>query len=95
MIRLMKTPKNITGPINIGNSNECSILELAHLILELTQSKSKLVFLPSSPDDPKQRKPQLFRAMEVLDWAPRISLKEGLQKTIAYFEATLNTSETL
>ena len=85
MIRTMQTDDSFTGPVNIGNPNEFTILELAHQILELTGSKSKIVFKPLPSDDPKQRKPDITMAEKVLDWKPAIPLREGLLRTIDYF----------
>ena len=77
------------GPVNIGNPNEFSMIELANAVLELTQSQSKLVFLPLPQDDPKQRQPDISLAQSELKWNPSIELKEGLTKTIAYFRGLL------
>ena len=89
-IRLMMAkPKEITGPINVGNPTECTILELASLVLELTGSRSKLYFLPQRPDDPLQRQPAIELAKKELSWQPAWQLKEGLLKTIAYFASIL------
>jgi UDP-glucuronate decarboxylase len=87
---MMDTSKELTGPINVGNPAECTILELASLILELTDSKSKLSFLPAGADDPLKRQPTIELAKKELNWQPRLDLKEGLQKTIAYFQSYLN-----
>ncbi|WJR76327.1 UDP-glucuronic acid decarboxylase family protein [Bradyrhizobium sp. NP1] len=88
-LQLMATPADVTGPINVGNPNECTILDLARKIIELTGSSSKLVFQPAPQDDPKQRKPDISLARSVLEWQPTIGLDEGLRKTIAYFERRL------
>ena len=85
-IRLMGTDDEITGPINTGNPGEFSMLELASLVIELTNSKSKLVFEPLPVDDPKQRQPDITLAKSALDWEPKVKLEEGLKHTIAYFE---------
>lgn len=87
---LMDTPKEVTGPINVGNPTECTILELATLILELTGSKSAISFLPSATDDPVKRQPTIELARQKLSWKPELGLKEGLLKTIAYFDSYLN-----
>jgi len=93
-IRLMMAkPKEITGPINVGNPTECTILELASLVLELTGSSSKFYFLPQRPDDPLQRQPSIELAKKELSWQPAWQLKEGLLKTIAYFESILKKNE--
>lgn len=86
MIDFMNSKDGFYGPINIGNPNEFSILELAQNILELTNSKSKLIFKPLPQDDPKQRKPDITLAKSELNFEPKISLKDGLQKTIKYFQ---------
>ena len=90
MIRLMNSPDDFLGPVNIGNPNEFTMLELAKNVLELTNSSSKLVFKPLPQDDPKQRQPDISLAYEKLNgWEPKVQLKEGLLKTIAYFENLL------
>jgi len=90
MIRMMKTPDSIIGPVNIGNPNEFTMIELATKVIELTGSKSKLIFQPLPSDDPKQRQPNISKAKELLDnWTPNVQLQEGLIKTIKYFEEEL------
>ncbi len=90
LISLMEdTEDSFTGPVNIGNPGEFTILELAQLILELTNSNSKLIYLPLPADDPMQRKPDITLAREKLNWKPEIPLKEGLVKTIKYFESVI------
>jgi UDP-glucuronate decarboxylase len=90
MIRMMNTPDDFLGPVNIGNPNEFTMLELAQNIIDLIGSKSKLVFLPLPQDDPKQRRPDISLARERLQgWTPEIQLRDGLQKTISYFEQLL------
>lgn len=89
MLRMMATEDSFTGPVNTGNPGEFTMLELANLILELTGSKSKLIFLPLPGDDPKQRRPDIERAKEKLGWEPKVQLKEGLIKTIEYFDTIL------
>ena len=89
MIRLMKTPDEVTGPINAGNPGEFTMLELAELILKLTNSKSKLLFQNLPADDPKQRKPDITLAKQVLGWEPKIALEDGLKETISYFKKIL------
>ncbi len=84
-VRLMATGHEVTGPINLGNPGEYTMLELAESVLRLTGSTSKLVHLPLPPDDPKQRRPDITQAKAVLDWEPRVPLEEGLKETIAYF----------
>ena len=86
-IRMMNSPSDFLGPVNIGNPNEFTMLELAKAVLNLTGSKSKLVYKPMPQDDPKQRKPDISLAHKKLDgWKPKIELNEGLIKTISYFE---------
>ncbi len=89
MVSMMNTPKEIVGPINIGNPTEHSMLELAEIILKLTGSKSKLVFKPLPSDDPKQRKPDITQAKDNLNWEPKVSVHDGLKETIAYFKKVL------
>jgi UDP-glucuronate decarboxylase len=87
---MMETSKEVTGPINVGNPVECTILQLATLILELTGSKSTLSYLPAGADDPLKRQPAIELAQQELSWQPQLALEEGLQKTIAYFKSFLN-----
>ena len=89
IVRMMATPPEVTGPINLGNPREFTILELAELVIELTGSKSKLRFEPLPSDDPRQRQPDISLAKAILKWEPKIALREGLMKTIAYFESAL------
>lgn len=89
-IRLMQTPKDFTGPVNLGNPGEFSMKELAELTLELTGSKSKLTYLPLPQDDPKQRQPDITVARERLGWEPKVLLREGLTHTIGYFDRLLS-----
>ncbi|HEY0633895.1 MAG TPA: UDP-glucuronic acid decarboxylase family protein [Gammaproteobacteria bacterium] len=84
-VRLMDSPDEVTGPINTGNPGEFTILELAEKVIALTGSSSKLVKLPLPQDDPKQRRPDISRAKELLGWEPKISLEQGLPNTIDYF----------
>jgi len=90
LIRLMDTPDEVTGPINIGNPNEMSVRELAEQILEKTGSRSTLELRELPADDPQQRQPDIARARELLGWEPRVPLDEGLDKTIAYFRELLD-----
>lgn len=85
MIKIMDTPDSFTGPVNIGSPMEFTILELAKTVTELTGSNSQIEFKPLPQDDPKQRQPDINLAREMLDWEPKVSLEEGLQKTIDYF----------
>ncbi len=89
-MRLMKSPDDFTGPVNLGNPNEFTIKELAERVIEMIGSRSKLVFKPLPSDDPRQRQPDSSLAKEVLGWTPRIQLAEGLKDTIRYFEALLS-----
>lgn len=89
LIILMNSPDEFTGPVNLGNPHEISILELAETIIRLTKSKSKLTFKSLPQDDPKQRKPDITLAKRVLGWEPKVSLEEGLSKTIEYFRKVL------
>jgi UDP-glucuronate decarboxylase len=88
-IRLMNTPDEFIGPVNLGNPGEFSILELAEMVIRLTGSKSKLVYKDLPSDDPTQRQPDISRAREVLKWEPKVPLEQGLQKTIEYFDQLL------
>ncbi len=85
MIRIMGTPDEFTGPVNIGNPGEFTILELAKKVIAMTGSKSEIVFRPLPSDDPMQRKPDISLAKSALGWEPGIDLEQGLQKTIEYF----------
>ena len=89
LIRLMESSDDVSGPINLGNPNEFTIRELAEVIIDLTGSASKIVHRPLPTDDPRQRKPDISKACELLNWQPKLSLREGLAKTIAYFEDLL------
>jgi UDP-glucuronate decarboxylase len=91
MVRMMATPDNVTGPINIGNPGEFTIRQLAEMVIELTGSRSKIVNRPLPSDDPKQRRPDISLAQEMLGWQPRTPLREGLIKTIAYFDSFLSS----
>ncbi len=88
-VRLMQTEDAITGPMNLGNPNEFTIRELAELVIELTGSQSALEMRPLPADDPKQRQPNIDQAKSSLDWEPTIQLRDGLAKTISYFDALL------
>ena len=93
MIRMMNSDSNFTGPVNIGNPVEFTMIELADLIIKLTSSNSKLVFLPLPSDDPKQRKPDITLAFDTLDtWEPKVNLEEVLIRTIEYFKSFLKYS---
>jgi UDP-glucuronate decarboxylase len=89
MVLMMNSPSDFTGPVNIGNPVEFTMLELAELVIKLTGSKSKLVFEPLPSDDPKLRQPDISLAKSNLGWEPRVCLEDGLKETIAYFKKTL------
>jgi UDP-glucuronate decarboxylase len=89
LVSLMSTEDSVTGPINIGNPTEFTMLELASLVIEMTGSRSRIVHRPLPQDDPRQRKPDISRAQEFLSWKPTTPLKEGLVRTITYFEQLL------
>ena len=89
-VRLMASPKEVTGPINIGNPGEFTICELAETVLKMVGSKSKLIMKPLPQDDPRQRQPDISLAKSILDWEPKIHLEEGLGKTINYFRKVLS-----
>jgi len=89
LMRLMEARSDFTGPINLGNPVECTMIELANLILELTGSSSKIEHRPQPSDDPLQRQPDIALAKEILDWQPTVPLQQGLLKTIEYFRTIL------
>lgn len=88
-IRLMDSSDDVTGPINLGNPNEFTIMELAKIVIEITGSKSELQYCPSPSDDPRQRQPNIEMAQKILQWQPQVMLKDGLTRTIDYFEKLL------
>ena len=90
LIRLMASPSEVTGPINLGNPVECTMLELAEQIIGTTNSRSRIVFKPLPADDPQRRKPDISRAKAHLDWQPAVPLQTGLTRTVAYFDALLS-----
>jgi UDP-glucuronate decarboxylase len=90
LVRLMATRAEVTGPVNIGNPAEFSMLELATMVIDLTGSRSRIVHRPRPEDDPEQRRPDISRAQELFDWEPRTILKDGLARTIAYFDQLLS-----
>ncbi|MGO8832332.1 MAG: UDP-glucuronic acid decarboxylase family protein [Roseiarcus sp.] len=90
ILRMMDTPRDMTGPVNIGNPDEFTILELAEHIIELTGTRAKISFEPLPSDDPRQRRPDIAKAKEILGWEPKTRLREGLVKTIAYFDQLLS-----
>jgi UDP-glucuronate decarboxylase len=89
-VRMMDKTDNLVGPINLGNPNEFTMLELAEKVLAKTGSKSKLRFEPLPQDDPKQRQPEITKAKAELGWEPKVMLDEGLDKTITYFKGVLS-----
>jgi UDP-glucuronate decarboxylase len=88
LVRMMATPDSITGPINLGNPGEFTILELAHKVITMIGSASRVVHRPLPADDPRQRRPDIGRAKEILGWSPSVALTQGLERTIGYFAAT-------
>jgi len=93
LIRLMETPDDVTGPVNLGNPIEFTIRQLAEMVIALTGSSSKIVSRPLPEDDPKQRCPDIGLAQKLLAWTPRVQLNEGLLKTIEYFEQLLSSDQ--
>ena len=93
LMRLMNTDADVTGPINIGNPTEFTMLELASLVIELTGSHSRIAHRPLPQDDPRQRRPDISNAEELLGWAPKTALRDGLIQTIAYFERLLKDED--
>ena len=93
LMRLMNSDPKVTGPINLGNPGEFTIRELAELVIDLTGSRSRLVKKPLPQDDPKQRQPDIRQAKKVLGWQPKVKLREGLKKTIPYFEGLIQQSK--
>jgi UDP-glucuronate decarboxylase len=91
LTKLMGTPDDFTGPVNIGNPVEVSVGDLAEKIIKMTDSKSKIIHLPLPTDDPKQRRPDITLAKTTLSWQPVIGLEEGLSKTIEYFRGTIKS----
>ena len=89
-VRLMASDPAVTGPVNLGNPNEFTMLQLAELVVALTGSRSKVSFQPLPQDDPRQRQPDITLARDKLDWAPTVQLRDGLQHTITYFDRTLS-----
>jgi len=91
LIRLMNSDDHVTGPINLGKPGEFTILELAEKVIELSNSKSDIIFKKLPADDPKQRRPDITQARKILKWEPEVELEEGLKRTIAYFDEILTT----
>ena len=93
LIRLMNTPQGVTGPINLGNPKEFTVLQLASLVIELTGSRSRIVHRPRPQDDPRQRRPDISKANDLLSWSPKTELTDGLIRTIEYFEGLLSDGD--
>jgi UDP-glucuronate decarboxylase len=93
LLRLMDTADDVTGPINIGNPQEFTVVALAKAVIELTASHSRIVHRPLPQDDPRQRSPNITQAQQVLGWKPQTNLKEGLKRTIAYFDELLRNEQ--
>jgi UDP-glucuronate decarboxylase len=89
-VLMMDSPADFTGPVNVGNPCEFTMLELAEKIISLTRSKSKIIYQPLPSDDPRQRKPEITLAKEKLNWEPKVSIEDGLQETIKYFKEIVN-----
>jgi UDP-glucuronate decarboxylase len=89
LIALMQSPDEVIGPINLGNPGEFTIRELAEMVLQLTGSRSQLVFHPLPQDDPVQRRPDISLATKTLGWEPKVALEDGLRRTVAYFRTLL------
>lgn len=92
MVRFMAAPEDFVGPMNMGNPGEFTIRQLAEHVVEMTGSRSKIICEPLPSDDPKQRRPDINLARQMLDWEPKVALKEGLTKTIAYFDGLLKSA---
>jgi UDP-glucuronate decarboxylase len=92
-VALMATGDDVTGPINTGNPGEFTMLELAQQIIAITNSKSKIIHQPLPQDDPKQRRPDISKAKKHLGWEPKVQLKEGLTRTVAYFDELIRNSK--
>ncbi len=90
-IRLMATPRDVVGPINLGNPGEFTMLELAQKVIDLTGTRSRIVHRPLPSDDPRQRRPDIDLAHKFLDWSPKVTLDEGLKRTIPYFDRLIAT----
>ena len=93
LMRLMATPDSVTGPVNLGNPDEFSMLDLASIVIELTGSRSRIVHRALPADDPKQRRPDISKAYDLLSWSPAIPLRAGLKRTIEYFDQILTRQD--
>jgi UDP-glucuronate decarboxylase len=93
LVRLMNAPEKVTGPVNLGNPGEFSIRQLAEMVIDLIGASSRIVHMPLPADDPRQRRPDISSANELLGWKPTVALRDGLIKTIAYFEGVLGRDE--
>jgi UDP-glucuronate decarboxylase len=93
LLRLMASPDEVTGPINLGNPTELTIKMLAEVVVDMTGSRSKIEYRPLPTDDPRQRKPDISKAEKLLGWTPKVGFTEGLRSTIAYFDALLSQSD--
>jgi UDP-glucuronate decarboxylase len=94
LFRLMRTADDVTGPINLGNPNELSILQLASMVVGLVGSKSRIIHRPRPDDDPRQRRPDISKAQAMLSWEPQTLIKDGLERTVDYFDKMLSNSNT-
>jgi UDP-glucuronate decarboxylase len=90
LLGLMNSGDDVTGPVNLGNPREFTMLQLAQQVIEITGSRSQLVFKPLPQDDPRQRQPDISKAKQLLDWQPNVNLADGLRKTVTYFDGVLN-----
>ena len=90
---MMSSDDDFIGPVNLGNPDEYTILDIARIIIDMTNSKSRIIYKPLPADDPKQRKPDIDLARGLLEWEPTVKLEEGLKKTIDYFEELLKNEE--
>lgn len=91
-LSLMATGDEVVGPINLGNPSEFTMVQLAETVIDICNSKSSIVYKPLPPDDPRQRRPDISKAEKILDWKPRISLREGLAMTVAYFDSLIRSA---
>jgi UDP-glucuronate decarboxylase len=94
-VALMASDDDVTGPINVGNPGEFTMLELAHNVIDITGSKSRIERRPLPQDDPKQRRPNIEKAQELLRWSPKVQLREGLTRTIEYFDQLITAKKAI